>query len=323
MYTNERWEVNSTGTKGIIAELKTITKEEANRVLNKNEHSRNTRKFVNRPINKRIVAKYADQMRRGQWTWDNGDSIKFSSDGFLLDGQHRLRAMVDSNIKEIKTLVICNIDTKAFPTLDAGVKRRLSHIIATKHPELDRGLKGGNKSALVATCVKGYISMKNSPTYNSHRYGEDLKDQKNIVSDGDLENEYESSIELYNDVIEHSKQFNANKKGSKYVTIFTPTEISMFNILLVKDYKWDNELVQLFFRKLCDNGEIDPLLLKTRTYFIRNLHVKESKERQQRYSLLVKTWNSFVTNRKPLLEKVMKFTEESEFPKFLTNEKSV
>ena len=49
----------------------------------------------NRHINIRIVAKYAHDMNKGQWQMA-GEPIKFAEDGSLLDGQHRLHAIIST-----------------------------------------------------------------------------------------------------------------------------------------------------------------------------------------------------------------------------------
>lgn len=55
---------------------------------------------ANRCITKDTLNRYTDDMKAGRWA-DNGESIKFSK-GKLLDGQHRLLAIIQSD----KTLVL-------------------------------------------------------------------------------------------------------------------------------------------------------------------------------------------------------------------------
>ena len=63
---------------------------------------------INRNINKARVTAYANDMKRGAWQ-TNGESIKFNKKGELIDGQHRLSAIVLSNV-EVATLVLKDID---------------------------------------------------------------------------------------------------------------------------------------------------------------------------------------------------------------------
>jgi hypothetical protein len=58
----------------------------------------------------------------GKWIV-NGDSIKFSVSGDVLDGQHRLWAVIYSKMA-IRTLVVRGVDDRAFATIDALRKNR-------------------------------------------------------------------------------------------------------------------------------------------------------------------------------------------------------
>lgn len=76
---------------------------------------------ANRRKRQWLVDDYAKQMKEGKWEF-NGDCIILSSEGVLLDGQHRLEAIVES-----ETMQMFNIQTgispDAFPTIDTGVVR--------------------------------------------------------------------------------------------------------------------------------------------------------------------------------------------------------
>ena len=49
---------------------------------------------TNRELRNHVVEGYVDQMKKGQWREDTGETIKISKTGRLLDGQHRLNAIV-------------------------------------------------------------------------------------------------------------------------------------------------------------------------------------------------------------------------------------
>jgi hypothetical protein len=75
----------------------------------------------NRRISKRGVAEYADQIRRGNWKL-NGESIKFAKDGSLVDGQHRLHAIVEANTA-VEMTIARELEKEVIKTLDIGRKR--------------------------------------------------------------------------------------------------------------------------------------------------------------------------------------------------------
>src|SRR3990172_8052075 len=62
----------------------------------------------NRKLRDRAVADYARDMTAGHWTL-NGEAIKFATDGTVLDGQHRLRAVIDSDVT-VQMLVVVGLD---------------------------------------------------------------------------------------------------------------------------------------------------------------------------------------------------------------------
>jgi len=81
-----------------------------------------TLNFPNRPISKRAVDEYARRMKLGKWV-HNGESIKFDNLGRLIDGQHRLKAVIQSGVT-IKTDVRFGIMPDAKNSMDQGLKRQ-------------------------------------------------------------------------------------------------------------------------------------------------------------------------------------------------------
>jgi hypothetical protein len=78
---------------------------------------KNTR---NRPLNAHHVKQLAKEMKTGRWK-ENGDTIRFNGD-LLIDGQHRLMAVVESGCS-IRTLVVDGLSADVFSTIDRGRRR--------------------------------------------------------------------------------------------------------------------------------------------------------------------------------------------------------
>ena len=51
----------------------------------------------NRGINELVVSRYANDILKGNWKEDTGEAIKISKMNIILDGQHRLCAIVKAN----------------------------------------------------------------------------------------------------------------------------------------------------------------------------------------------------------------------------------
>ena len=91
----------------------TVTPAIAREWLARNSH--------NRSIRERKVEEYARDMQSGEWRV-NGETIKFSADGTLLDGQHRLRAVIAADLP-VQLIVVTGLDSGTQATMDAGAKR--------------------------------------------------------------------------------------------------------------------------------------------------------------------------------------------------------
>jgi hypothetical protein len=76
----------------------------------------------NRNLRDRRVMTYATAMKRGQWREDAGDPIRLSQDNILLDGQHRLWAVVESGVT-ISFLVLRDLPSDVMPVIDKGLGR--------------------------------------------------------------------------------------------------------------------------------------------------------------------------------------------------------
>lgn len=80
-----------------------------------------TKNISNRPISKRTVERYALEMQENKWI-TNGDTIKISTSGKLIDGQHRLMAIVSTGLSIV--MGVChNVPDNAFVTYDKGKRR--------------------------------------------------------------------------------------------------------------------------------------------------------------------------------------------------------
>lgn len=99
--------------KNVVAEVITITPADATNWLACNTN--------NRPIRRRHVDFLAREILEGNWQV-NGQAIIIAEDERVLDGQHRLLAIIESG-KSIQSLVVYGIAEEAFKTIDTGAVR--------------------------------------------------------------------------------------------------------------------------------------------------------------------------------------------------------
>jgi hypothetical protein len=99
-----------------------LTPEMAQVMLANNSRNRNMRQAY--------VKRLAEAMTRGEWTM-NGEPIQVAHDGTLINGQHRLSAVVHSGTT-IPMLVISGLPVEALRTVDTGTRRTLSDVLALR-----------------------------------------------------------------------------------------------------------------------------------------------------------------------------------------------
>lgn len=92
----------------------------------------------NRSRRPNVVSAHAKAMVTGNFCGDNCETIKISTKGKLLDGQHRLGGIVEAG-QGVILLVARGIREEVVPTIDVGVKKTVSDIfqmdgeVHTKH----------------------------------------------------------------------------------------------------------------------------------------------------------------------------------------------
>lgn len=102
----------------IKVELIFITPEMAEQMLGGNTHNRQKRRWW--------IEAMASAMRRGEWITTH-QGVAFTASGRLLDGQHRLEAII-SNKTGVWMLVTTGINEEAFKVIDNGIKRSLADL---------------------------------------------------------------------------------------------------------------------------------------------------------------------------------------------------
>lgn len=98
----------------------------------------------NRPISMQHVKMLAGAMKRGEWKLTH-QPIAIAPSGRLLDGQHRLWAVVESGVT-IDCVVIRDVPEDTFDCIDIGKRRSISDVL------------GGDKAMIgVSTAMARYV----------------------------------------------------------------------------------------------------------------------------------------------------------------------
>jgi hypothetical protein len=80
---------------------------------------------VNRNLDIKRVKRYAREMVAGRWLLNPGAVISFSTTGALIDGQHRLSAIVEAKVP-ISMYVATNVEGEVQVVMDKGRPRKVS-----------------------------------------------------------------------------------------------------------------------------------------------------------------------------------------------------
>lgn len=135
------------------AELKTITPAIAKKLLENN--------IGNRTLTAWHVDELVKEIKAGRWKV-NGDMIRISVSGRILDGQHRLTAVIKSGMT-IQTWIMDGLDDDIFDTIDVGKRRSGSDTLGCL------GEKNTYRLASALTLVDKYMTgrVEKNVTYSN------------------------------------------------------------------------------------------------------------------------------------------------------------
>lgn len=99
--------------------------------------------FVNRRLSLTEVAKHVRDIRDGRWDPNNGMPICLTPDGILINGYHRLTAIIEAGT-EVRISIAFNVPRSSYKRIDTGPRKTLGEILR------ERGVTISNVTALGA-----------------------------------------------------------------------------------------------------------------------------------------------------------------------------
>lgn len=240
----------------------------------------------NRKVRQERVERYAREMVKGHWMMA-GDPIRFSDTGRLIDGQHRLLAIVAAN-KPMEMVVMRGTADETFRVLDSGLQR-------SNGDSLGIGVTNAlNKAATVR--VLWVLEV-----------GGDPRDQRDLavvdrLDIGDYYNTHASSVDA------------AVKTAANMRPVFRSVNQTAWGALAVLGWR-DNAAVFNDFndkiRSGANLGAGDPRLA------LRNWMSNERTLRNagEHLALYIKTWNAWVLGESRQLASIR---PDEPFPAFVS-----
>jgi hypothetical protein len=215
----------------------------------------------NRPLSLRTINELAQAMENDEWQV-NGEAIKFDIQGNLIDGQHRLKAIIKSN-QPIRTFVLRDLSADSFKTLDTGKKRGNADTLS---------ILGFNNPALLAASSRFVFNFQASQ----------LRSNK-VVSNLQMEDFIARNPEICLS-IDFIKEIKAE-------SLFPGAVAAGLHFLMCKS---DRDDAELFFRDLAKGsmlGATDPVfLLRERLLYYKN-RVGSRLSRRELVAHIIKAWN--------------------------------
>jgi hypothetical protein len=127
-----------------------------------------------RPRNKRRVFNMAQVMKKGGWRLTH-QGIALDDDGNVLDGQHRLNAVVESGVT-VEMNVTTGVDPSVFAVLDVGRPRTVGDVLS---------IAGYANSSLLGSVIRMVHTYQNVSTrpWNSFRSSITPDDIQTVAQD--------------------------------------------------------------------------------------------------------------------------------------------
>jgi hypothetical protein len=242
--------------------------------------------------NRRLVASHvsflAREMKEGRWKV-NGDTIRFSSKR-LLDGQHRLHAVIQSQVT-IWALVVEELEDESFDTIDTGRNRGAGDVLSSY------GF-GTSQPFMVAAAGRflyyhdNGISLDSSLRISNHLIIESVRK---------------------NPVVAFIADYLANKGRMRASAIVAA--------LALISRKAGREMTMYFAEKLVVGADLsvgDPVRFFRDKWMLESKHRSARGERVIWIALTIKTYNAWVTGKK--IDRVERWSLGEKFPE-VTKEK--
>lgn len=255
---------------GISYSLEMITPDLAASFLEMNTKNRN--------LKRKNVDSIVVDILTGEWRL-TGNAISFDDTGALLDGQHRLQAIVEANIA-VPCFVVLGLPSETMEVIDAGVKRTLADALHL------RGVYNANNAG--ATIRGVYIWTRHGNP------GVSVSKPSNSVMLRLFESDEEAFVQATKDGVRISNN--------------TPITASIASTCAYFFRRASNELADEFIEMLCsgfhpDGSGLDkdhPISQLRHRFLADASSPNPSLNRNRKLcsALIVKAWNAFVEGRK-------------------------
>ncbi len=231
---------------------------------------------TNRPIDKRLVNYYAKEMVICRWRENYSEPVVFSSEGDLIDGQHRLNAIMQAGVP-VRMAVMRGVDPDDIFIINTGKTRSAGDALTMDNVK---------SAKVIVSIIKYYQGLK----IGRRMQAKADRSRSLGLTNKEICDEYHNNETLYENV----KDFALSVyQDAKYLR---QSETGGICVYLVKEKGWAIDDVAAFYKKLLgsDSGYMKKLHKDILNSFI-GKYVKMSANK--RVVLLSKAWNLFVKGK--------------------------
>lgn len=240
-----------------------------------------THNISNRPVRDSIVKMYANQMKEGLWVLSN-DSIAFSASGHLLNGQHRLKAVISSGAT-CEFNVIRGLSEDSFVAMDNGYNRTSGNVFY---------LNEIPSSTTVAAIVKRKMLYENRRLTAINVSGGPGGGSNNKLGNAQLLDEYNKHSEAYQNISRDSQKLYGKSR------LMTQADYGGFLAYLSLCAKHPYDVVFDFFKEFTEISKVtNDVIVQLRQRFVNDKIGTTRMTATARQKLLIKAWNAYVTGK--------------------------
>jgi hypothetical protein len=244
----------------------------------------------NRRVKVDVLNRYAQDILAGRWKEDTGEVIKVSKSGIILDGQHRLYAIVKAN-SPIFLHIAYGIDDTVSDVLDTGSGRNASDVFK---------LNGIVNDSVIPGIIQNYNRIK------TEHFGNGSKGY--MLTNAQILNKYYENDALWQEVFRKSQcWYNA------FAKILSRSVIGGF---YCRFREIDPELAEQFMEELCTGINVSNDTIR----LLKNKLIQDKISNKKLSSTLktifiIKTWNCFIQGTE--LKRLSFDYENESYPKIL------
>jgi len=241
--------------KEIILSRELITPTRAKALLENNT--------MNRKLQTGWLAKLTYMMKSGQWDENNPATIGISENGKLIDGQHRLQALIIAN-KRYKFNIVYNLPSESFLITDTGKSRSITNIFEIA------GEKNAKRLASIIAPIdnlvkNGYMVAKQTTNSNKTNYAQKEYNPKIVyaifIANSNM---FRKTALMMSKIDEYQRKINILSPAAigifyGYVSFYYTTEdVEKYLINIVKGENIDSKSVEFQIRQKLLEIKADP-----------------------------------------------------------------